>query len=177
MNPPSNPTVDSDDLDFVLTRVLDAPRKLVFEAWTDPRHITNWWGPKGFSNPVCEMDVRPGGAHRVVMRSADGVDYPVTGFYQEIVPPERIVMTMDCSEHPPEWHDAIMPNRAPGDDNPVGVMVTTVTVEEWNGKTRLTIRTRFKSREIQQAMLKMGMTEGWSSSLDRLAEVLANLQS
>ena len=85
-------------------------------------------------------------------------------------------MTMDCTEHPPEWHDAIMPNRLPGDHNPVGVMVQTVTFEDVNGKTRLTIRTRFKSREIQQAMLKMGMTEGWSGSLDRLADVLENLQ-
>ena len=87
MNPQSSPAVESDDLDFVLTRVLDAPRTLVFQAWTDPRHVTHWWGPKGFSNPVCEMDVRPGGAHRVVMRSSDGVDYPITGFYQEVVPP------------------------------------------------------------------------------------------
>ncbi len=177
MNPQNSPAAESDELDFVITRIFDAPRTLVFQAWTDPRHVTHWWGPKGFSNPVCQMDVRPGGAHRVVMRSPEGVDYPITGHFQEIVEPERIVMTMDCAEHPPEWHDAVKPNRQPGDNNPAGVMVQTVTFEDLNGKTKLTIRTRFKSREIQQAMLKLGMTEGWTGSLDRLAEVLAALQS
>ncbi|MDB5337901.1 MAG: hypothetical protein JWN70_3520 [Planctomycetaceae bacterium] len=176
MNPQNSPSAESDDLDFVITRMFDAPRTLVFQAWTDPKHVANWWGPKGFANPVCTMDVRPGGAHRVVMRSPDGVDYPVTGFFKEIVEPERLVMTMDCSEHPAEWHDAVKPDREPNDTNPVGVMIQTVTFEDVDGKTRLTIRTRFKSRAIQQAMLKLGMTEGWSSSLDRLADELARMK-
>ncbi len=176
MNPQNSPVAETDELDFVITRILDAPRTLVFQAWTDPKHLTNWWGPKGFSNPVCQMDVRPGGVHRVVMRSPDGVDYPITGFYQEIVEPERIVMTMDCSEHPPTWHDAVKPDRDPSDTNPAGVMVQTVTFEDLGGKTLLTIRTRFKSREIQQGMLKLGMTEGWSSSLDRLVDELARMK-
>jgi uncharacterized protein YndB with AHSA1/START domain len=166
----------SDELDFVISRVFDAPRTLVFQAWTRPEHFAKWWGPHTFTNPVCELDVRRGGAYRVVMRSTDGVDYPITGVYLEVVEPEKLVMTLDCTGHPPAWHDMIDPNR--GDDgNPAGVMVQTVTFEDFDGKTRLTIRTRMKSAEIRDRMIKMGMTEGWSQSLDRLATNLALLKS
>ena len=69
----------SDDHEFVITTIINAPRALVFKAWTDPKQMAQWWGPKGFTNPVCEMDVRPGGAHRIVMRGPDGTDYPIKG--------------------------------------------------------------------------------------------------
>src|SRR5579864_4389397 len=76
-----------------MTRVFDAPRKVVFAAWTDPKQMAQWWGPTGFTTPVCELDVRPGGAIRIDMRAPDGTIYPMTGVYKEIVPPERIVFT------------------------------------------------------------------------------------
>jgi uncharacterized protein YndB with AHSA1/START domain len=164
----------SADQDFVITRIINAPRALVFKAWTDPKQMAQWWGPKGFTNPVCEMDVRPGGAHRIVMRGPDGTDYPVKGVYREIVEPERLVMTLDCSEHPEAWHDMVKPNRKKGERNPVGEMLQTVTFEDQGGKTKLTVRTRFNSTAIRDAMVKMGMSEGWAQSLDRLQTHVAN---
>src|ERR1700720_2154803 len=79
--------------ELVFTRVFDAPRSLVFAAWTDPKHMAAWWGPKGFTNPVCELDVRPGGVIRIDMRGPDGTVYPMTGAYREVVAPERLVFT------------------------------------------------------------------------------------
>lgn len=117
MTTSNNPTEDSTDREFVISRVFDAPRVLVFTAWTDPEHMAQWWGPHGFTNPVCEMDVRPGGAHRIVMRGPDGVEYPIKGVYLEVVEPERLVMTLDCSEHPAEWHDLVNPSRQKGEGN------------------------------------------------------------
>jgi len=159
--------------EFMISRVFDAPREQLWRAWTDPKQMTRWWGPKGFTNPVCELDVRVGGAYRLTMRSGDGVDYPITGVFREVAAPERLVMTMDCTGHPKEWHDMVKPNRAPGDHNPVGEMIQTVTFENVGGKTRLTVRTRFQSAAIRDAMVKVGMNEGWSQSLERLDAVVA----
>jgi uncharacterized protein YndB with AHSA1/START domain len=164
-----------DEKDFVISHVFAAPRPLVWQAWTEPGHLAQWWGPRDFTNPICEMDVRPGGAHRIVMRSPEGTDYPITGVFREVVPPERLVMTMDCSGHPQAWHDQVNPSRRKGEANPVLDMVQTVTFDELNGKTRLTVRTRFASAAIRDAMLKMGMTEGWSQSLERLTALLKKL--
>ncbi len=89
----------SDEREFVITRIIDAPRALMFKAWTDPAHLAQWWGPKDFTN-VCRTDVRPGGAYRIVMRSPDGVDYPIKGVYREIVEAERLVMTYGLRRTP-----------------------------------------------------------------------------
>jgi uncharacterized protein YndB with AHSA1/START domain len=159
--------------EFVISRVLDAPRELVWKAWIDPERMAQWWGPAGFTSPVCEMDVRPGGAHRIVMRGADGVEYPVKGIYREVVAPERLVMTLDCSEHPAQWHNLVKPYRRRDEVNPAGEMLSTVTFEDLGGRTRLTIRTLFESGAIRDALLKMGMSDGWSQSLVRLEEHLA----
>ena len=158
--------------DFVITRVFDAPSDLVFEAWTEPKHIKHWWGPRIFTNNICEMDVRPGGAYRLVMRTGDGVEYPMSGVFREIVKPARLIMTMDVSGHPKEWHDLINPSRASGDNNSVCEILMTVTFEESHGKTTVTVRQRFVSAAVRDALVKMGMNEGWSQSLDRLGELL-----
>jgi uncharacterized protein YndB with AHSA1/START domain len=163
---------DAAEREFVISRVFDAPRKLVFEAWTEPKHMMRWWGPRTVTNPVCEMDVRPGGAYRITMRDANGEDYPIKGFFRGVVRPERLVMTMDCSEHSQKWHDMVCPNHPAGDKNPVGEILCTVTFEEEAGKTRVTVRQRFASVEIRNAMLKLGMNDGWSESFDKLAELL-----
>ncbi len=170
-------TRETSDREFLISRLIDAPRSLVFQAWVDPQHMTKWWGPGGFTNPVCEMDVRPGGAYRWTMRSPDGIDYPIKGFFLEIVEPERLVMTMDLSEHPAAWQDMIKPDRGPNETNPSGELIQSVTLEEVGGKTRLTIRTRFESVAIRDQFLKIGMTEGWSQSLDRLEEALTGMPS
>ena len=77
----------------VITRVFDAPRTLVFQAWTEPKDLARWWGPHGFTNPMCEVDVKPGGTIRIVMRGPDGTDYPMRGVFREILQPERLVFT------------------------------------------------------------------------------------
>jgi uncharacterized protein YndB with AHSA1/START domain len=161
--------------DFVITRVFDAPRETVFSAWTDPKHLAQWWGPRIFTTYIYEMNVRPGGAYRIAMRVSDGTEYSIKGLYREIVKPERLVMTMDVSEHPAAWHDMVKPNRRKDESNPAGEMLMTATFDEVGEKTRLTVRVRLISTEIRDAMLKMGMTEGWSESLDRLREVVARI--
>lgn len=166
------PNMEPDQAEFFITRTFDAPRELVWRAWTEPAQLAQWWGPSQITNPVCEMDLRPGGSYRIVMRLPDGTDYPIKGVFIEIAPPERLVMTLDCSEHPDEWHDLVKPDRSKEERNPAGEMVQTTLFENLGEKTRLTLRTRFNSAEIRNAMVKMGMTEGWSQSLDRLAGIL-----
>ena len=114
---------DTADRELIFTRVFDAPRELVFKAWTDPRHLMQWWGPKGFTTSVYEMDVRPGGVWRLTMRGPDGVDYKNRIVFLEVVKPERLVY-----KHEPEKGS-----------EPVS-FETTVTFAEEGGKTRLTLQ-------------------------------------
>ena len=165
---------DAADRDFVISRVFAAPRELVWKAWTDAKHMAEWWGPHAFTNPVCEMDVRPGGAYRIVMRGPDGDEFPIKGVFREIAEPEQLVMTVDCSEHPDSWHDMINPNRGKT-KKPFLEMLQTVIFEELDGKTKLTIRTRFDSVAIRDAAVKIGMNEGWSQSLESLAGCVSHM--
>jgi uncharacterized protein YndB with AHSA1/START domain len=167
----NNPIEKTTDRDFVISRVFDAPRELVWRAWTEPKQMAQWWGPHNFTNPVCEMDVRVGGAYRIVMRATDGSEYPMEGTYREIVEPERLVMFMDCSGHPDSWHDLVNPNRD-RTKKPTFVCSQTITFEEVGGQTKLTVRTRLESAAIRDAMVKMGMNDGWSQSLERLETLL-----
>jgi len=145
-------------VEVILTRVFDAPRSLVFKAWTDPKMMAQWWGPKGFTNPVCELDVRPGGKMLIHMQGPDGAVYPMTGVFREVIAPERLVFS-DVAEDL--------------DGNPLLEGETTVTFEEQGGKTKLTVRSSARAVEpVGDEMLK-GMNEGWSQSLDRLAELMA----
>jgi uncharacterized protein YndB with AHSA1/START domain len=171
-----NPPVIAGAREFVITRAFDAPPERLFEAWTDPKLLAQWWGPHTFTNPVCDLDVRHGGAYRIVMRSPEGMDYPLKGVYRDVVKPVRLEMTMDCSEHPAEWHDLVKPNRAKGDNNPAGEVLATVTFEVIDRKTQLTVRMRFESAEIRNAMVKMGMNEGWSESLQSLGALLKSTE-
>ncbi|HXZ13759.1 MAG TPA: SRPBCC domain-containing protein [Candidatus Sulfotelmatobacter sp.] len=161
------------ETDYLIQRVFDAPRDLVFRAWTEPKHLAQWWGPRGFTTTIEKMDVRPGGGYRITMHGPDGDVYPMTGSFREITRPARLVMTMDCAEHPDWWHDMIKPGRAKDERNPAGEIVTTVTFEERGGKTEVTVRMRFSSSEIRHSMVKHGMHDGWSQSFDKLAELLA----
>ena len=144
--------------ELTITRIFDAPRSLVFKMWTDPKHVAQWWGPKGFSNPVCELDVRPGGALRIVMRAPDGVDYPMTGVFREIVEPERLVFTNVAVDK---------------EGNPLLEGLTTVTFAEHGGKTKLTLQTRAVALVAPAARMLEGMEAGWTQSLERLAEYVA----
>ena len=131
-------------------------------------------GPRGIANSVCELDVRPGGALRIVMRGPDGNEYPVKGVFREVKPPERLVFTMDPTDHPQAWHDLVDPNRQ-GAPNPAGILLCIATMETVELNTKLTVRIRLKSAAIRDSMAKMGLSAGWSGSLDRLEELLPKL--
>src|SRR5712692_745612 len=148
----------SEERELVLTRVFDAPRDLVFKAWTDPNCVAMWWGPHRFTNPECELDLRPGGAILIHMRGPDGTVYPMTGVFQEVVEPERIVFT-----------SAALDDKG----TPMFEVLTTVTFTEQNGKTKQILRARVIKRTAQAAPYLKGMEAGWTQSLERLAESLA----
>src|SRR5438132_407028 len=99
-----------EEREFVISRTFDAPRELVFEAWTDPKHVAGWWGPRFFT-ARCEVDLRPGGAYRFVMVGPDGGEYPMKGKYVEVARPGLLSFTLDHSEHPEAWHDLVDPHR------------------------------------------------------------------
>jgi uncharacterized protein YndB with AHSA1/START domain len=145
--------------EIVITRMFDAPRDLVFKAWTDPAHMAQWWGPAHFTNPVCELDVRPGGAIRIDMQGPDGVIYPMKGIYREVVALERISYTNYVFE------DA--------EGHPQLEVLTTVTFADQGGKTKLTVQeTVIKARPAVEGALA-GMEEGMNQSLDKLSTYLA----
>lgn len=159
--------------EVVLSRIIAAPRERVFKAWTDPAYLAQWWGPHGFTTPSCEVDARPGGHYRIVMRSEDGVEYPLRGEYREIVEPERLVMTSNWAEHPAEWLDLLEHDRRTAAGEPAREALDTVTFEEVDGGTMLIIRTTFDSAGTRDAMLKTGMADGWGQSLERLEALLS----
>lgn len=140
-----------------IERVFDAPRSLVFKAWTEPEHISKWWGPRGFKSTVLKNDLRPGGAYRIHMRGPDG-DHWSQGVYREVVPPERLVMVGS-------WADA--------NGNPTRPETTlTLLFEDVGGKTRLTLHNAiFESTSARDMH-----NSGWNSSLDCLAEYLATVR-
>jgi uncharacterized protein YndB with AHSA1/START domain len=140
--------------ELVITRVLDAPRGLVFKVWTQPEHVVRWLGPKGFSAPSCEMDLRPGGAWRACIRSPDGIDHRMQGVYREIVEPERLVFTF-------AWEDD---QGVPGHQT-----LVTVTFAEQDGKTRLT----FHQAPFESVESRDSHQSGWSECFDRLEDYLA----
>ena len=159
MNPKRSATPEHADREIVISRLLDAPRELVFQMFVEAEHLAQWWGPRGYTNPVCELDVRPGGTWCNVMRSPDGVEIPTTFVYREIVAPERIVYSSFGSGGP-----------APG-------ALTTLTFEDHNGKTLLTINSVFSSAADREATARMGHIEGVNQSLERLAVALAGRRS
>ncbi len=143
--------------EIVITRVVDAPRRLVFEAYTNPKHLRHWMlGPQGWTMPVCEIDLRVGGAWHFVWRRSDGTEMGMRGVYQEIVAPERLVSS-----------------EAWGGDWPE--TLNTLVLSEENGKTTITHRVRYPSKEARDAAIKTGMQEGISASYDRLAEYLQTM--
>ncbi len=162
------------DREFTTVRVFDAPRELVYQAWTVAQRLARWWGPKGFTNPVVEVDLRPGGAHRIVMRGPDGTDYPMKGFYREVVHNERLVLTNDLSEQPESWHDIVHPGRDKSKGPPHYGSIETVTFEDAGpGKTRVTLQMVFETAEERERLEKTGMAGGWAQSFERLDELLS----
>ncbi len=153
----SSAATESAERELVITRIFDAPRSLVFRAWTEPEHMARWWGPKGFTLPSCKMDLRPGGAYRFHMRSPEGDDHWSQGVYREVVEPERLVLAG-------AWTDADGKPTSPE-------TLLTVTFEEHDGKTKLTLHQAI----FESVTARDSHRGGWNSSLDRLAEYLATV--
>ncbi|MGB6921093.1 MAG: SRPBCC domain-containing protein [Methylovirgula sp.] len=152
------PTINPMRRELTIRRIFDAPRGLVWKAWTDPEHLAKWWGPNGFTCPVCEVDARPGGAIYIVMRAPNGMEYPMRGVFREVVAPERLVFTnfpVDAS------------------DLPMIDGLTAVTFAERDGKTEMTLQTRAIGRIPAAAYMIAGMAEGWGQSMERLTEFVA----
>jgi len=145
------------DREGILTRVFDAPRRLVFEAHSKPEHLKQWWGRSKYEFICREMDFRSGGRWRFVQRRPDGVEYAFRGEYREVVLPERIVQTFEFEGMPGQ------------------IAVETLTLVEKNGKTTLTVRSVYPSAEALNAMIQSGMEEGARETWDRLAEYLRTL--
>lgn len=144
--------------EIVMVRVFDAPRELVFDAFTKPELVKQWLlGPPGWSMPVCEIDLKVGGKYRYVWRHSNGNEMGMGGVYREIVAPERIVATEKFDE---SWY-------------PGGAVGTIVLVEQ-SGKTTLTQTVLYESREAREAVLKSPMERGVAAGYDRLAELLAS---
>ena len=153
---------------LVIERVFDAPRELVWKAWTEPKHLMRWWGPKVFTAPFCKIDLRVGGTFGYCMRSPEGKDYWGTGVYREIVPPERLVYTDSFADEKGNVVPATYYGMNP--DMPLEMLVT-VTFEEHQGKTKLTLR----HVGIPAGADRDGAQQGWSESFEKLAEYLAKM--
>jgi uncharacterized protein YndB with AHSA1/START domain len=147
------------DRELVVTRVFDAPRELVWEAWTNPEHVPNWLlGPEGWTMPVCEIDLRPGGSWHFVWRKNDGTEMEMRGEYREVDPPARLVNTESWSGDWPET-------------------VNTVAFDEENGKTTVTITVLYPSQEAREAATATGMETGMNRSFDLLDDYLSTITS
>ncbi len=142
----------------VITRIFDAPRALVFKAWTDPKHLAQWWGPHGFTNPVCEVDVRPGGRIVIHMRAPNGIEYKMHGSFTEIAEPNRLVFKsgVDDAESGAQFE----------------ILNTVTFVDKGPGKTELTLDIRVLSANCAARGSLAGAQIGWAQSLDRLAILL-----
>ncbi len=149
------------DLEVVGTRTFNAPRELVFKAYTDPELIPRWWGPRKYTTVVEKMDLRVGGAWRFVQRDADGAEFAFSGEFREIMPPERISWTFNFEP------------VGPGHE----VVETSVFEAIEGNRTRMTATMRFKAIEDRDGMLQSGMESGYAESLERLDEVLDALKA
>jgi uncharacterized protein YndB with AHSA1/START domain len=159
------------DQDFIISRIIDAEPACVFKAWTDPQQLGKWWGPRVFTSK-CESDLRVGGTFRFTMVSPEDHEYPITGVYREIKEPSNLVWVQSCDEHPDDWHELVNQHRPKGAGN-LNEMLVTTTFAEFEGKTKLTITMHFESATDRDALLKIGMQDGWSQSLDKLQELMA----
>ncbi|MFA4965976.1 MAG: SRPBCC domain-containing protein [Thermoleophilia bacterium] len=152
--------------ELVVTRVLEAPRDLVFKAWTEPERLLRWWGPKGFTTPAASVDLRVGGAFHYCMRSPEGQEYWGLGVYREIVVPERIVYTDSFADAEGE---PVSPSHYGMSDSHPAEALMTVTLAELEGRTQLTVRHGIPESSEERE----GAQQGWTEMLERLAEELA----
>jgi uncharacterized protein YndB with AHSA1/START domain len=147
------------ECDVTVTRVFDAPRDLVFRMWTDPAHLMHWWGPRGYTNPVCKLDARVGGSIFLRMRSPNGLVVLMDGAFREIVEGERLVFSAVVA----------LPDGAAMFEG-----LVTATFEDEDGKTKLTVREQAVGLVPAAVPILAGMENSWTESLKRLATSIRN---
>ncbi|MBA9069040.1 uncharacterized protein YndB with AHSA1/START domain [Methylobacterium sp. RAS18] len=153
---------DADDpRDLVLTRLIPAPRRALWRAWTEPELVKRWFAPKPYTTPVVELDLRPGGSNLIVMRSPDGQDLPNRGVYLEVVPDTRLVVT-------DAYRSAWVPSEKP-------FLTVILAFADEAGGTRYTARARHWTLEDRQAHEAMGFEQGWGICADQLTELVRDL--
>ena len=162
----SSTTVNSTKDALVITRVFEAPRELVYRAWTEPERVMRWWGPEPYTSPVAKIDLRVGGRYLFAMRSPEGVDHWSGGVYREVVPNERIVCTDSFTDA--EGNTVPASHYGLQGEFPLEMLVTVTFEDLGDGKTRMTVR----QEGMPQTFGEMAGA-GWSSSLDKLAALLA----
>jgi len=153
MDARTSTAAEAGERELVITRIIDAPRHIVFQAWTEPDRVARWWGPQGFTTVYHDMDIRPGGAFRVCMRSPEGAEHWKQGVYREVVEPERLVFTF-------AWEEA--------DGKPGHQTLVTVTFVERGDKTELTLH----QAVFESIARRDEHQRGWTSALERFAEYL-----
>jgi uncharacterized protein YndB with AHSA1/START domain len=161
----------AESTDLVLERVLDAPRALVWQAWTDPEHVKRWWAPRPYQTPECEIDLRAGGKFYTRMTGPDGFDNAGTGCFLEIVPGERVV-----------WTSALGEGWRPNDLGPAdcgGFPFTAIMSFEdmGDGRTRYRAVAMHRNAADSEAHARMGFHDGWGTCADQLGEVAQSLKS
>lgn len=149
----------SAEKEMSLTRIINAPREMVFRAWTDREQLLKWWGPTGFTNPVCDIDAKPGGSILIHMQAPDGTVYPMDGEFHEIVEPERLVFTSAALDK---------------NGKRLFEVLNTVTFTEEDGKTKLNLHAAVSGIRPEGKHYVEGMNEGWDQSIDRLVEFTTN---
>lgn len=149
------------DREIVATRIFDAPRELVWTAWTRPEHVGHWWGPHGFTLTTHEIDVRPGGIWRFVMHGPDGTDFKNKIVFIEVLPPERLIYSHSGEDETAHLH-----------------FTATVTFTDLGGKTELSLRSVFETpEERDHVVAEFGAVEGAKQTLERLSEYIATLEA
>jgi uncharacterized protein YndB with AHSA1/START domain len=154
----TSPVTDFGEGTVEIIRVFDAPRALVWRAWSDPKMLAQWFGPRGFTSSVPTWDLRVGGALRIVMHGPDGNDYPMKGVFREVVAPERLVFSNIAIDK---------------DGNHLLEGETTVIFSELGGKTKMVLKTHAVGRVAIAKQMLAGMEMGWKQSIDKLAELVA----
>lgn len=153
------------DHKMVITRIFDAPRELVWQAWTDPKHVAQWWGPHGFTNLLCEWDAKKGNAILVHMRGPANTPFdmimPMKGMFLEVNAPERLVFSSTCLDDV--------------NGNPQLENLNTIVFEDYNGKTKMTLYVTVVKATPEAAFALAGMEQGWSETLEKLAIELKNI--
>jgi uncharacterized protein YndB with AHSA1/START domain len=166
-------TRNNGHLDLLLERTIDAPRSLIWKAWTDPEHVKKWWAPAPWTTSQCEMDLRPGGVFRTVMRSPEGQEFPHVGCFLELIENEKMVMT-----------NALQPGYRPASVGK-GEMVdcadipftSILTLKERGGKTHYSVVVLHMGEAGRRRHEEMGFHDGWNICIEQLIEVVSGLRS